>query len=133
MKIQTKTKIKILTEHEIETICAHLSSIIYKRDANLIYKGHVPMVGHLLVDGEITFVKSSRPILKLKKGSVFGVKELIEGTPFPFNTQVSPETEVVILDRSTIQEILASGDKELQRILVDILSAKGNLRLVKAE
>ncbi len=89
---------------------------LYKRDADIIYKGHIPQCGFILKEGEITLRTSKNKYFKLTEGSLIGVKELMNCRPFKFDANIKSDSIVYILDRSTIVEILKSNNKTLSKL-----------------
>lgn len=75
-------------------------------ETQIIYEGHIPNVGYLLLEGEAFLCKRNRPVQKLHKNSLIGVEELLDHRPFKWSLKVGPGTKLLILDRSTLMEIL---------------------------
>ena len=91
----------------------------YKRDADIIYKGHVPHCGFLLLEGEITLRLSKTKILTLNKCSLIGIRELMNAEPFKFDAYIKSDSKVYILDRSTVNELLKSENEKLKALFFD--------------
>lgn len=89
----------------------HLEQGEYQRieinfETHVIYEGHIPNVGYLLLEGDAYLCKRNRPLQRLQKNSLVGVEELLGHTPFKWGLKVGPGTKLLILDRSTLMEIL---------------------------
>ncbi len=107
----TKVSTKIINDLEKISSCRQ-----YKKGANIIYKGHIPHCGFLLIEGEITLTHSKSKITIVHEGSLIGIKELMNSSPFQFNASIKPESRVYILDKSTVNEILGGVNTTLREI-----------------
>jgi CRP-like cAMP-binding protein len=99
-------KIEEVTSYHVEAFQNFTSPRIYNTESELIYEGQTPHAGYLLLEGEIHFIKRRSIIQKILPGTLFGVAELMNKTPFKFTVKIMPNSKVCILDRSTIQELL---------------------------
>lgn len=96
---------------------------VYNAESELIYEGHVPTAGYLLLDGEIHFLKRKRVVETAKSGSLFGVSELMNHTPLKYTVRIQPGSKVCILDKSSIKELLNEmSDGDLPDIFKDLVA-----------
>jgi CRP-like cAMP-binding protein len=101
--------VEINTFQDLGKLAEHVDVRVYNRDTNLIYKGHIPHVAYILVSGKIIIKTKGRDV-ELEKGSVVGVKELLSNTPFRYNVKIESGSEVFILDKSTLIEMMDHQD-----------------------
>jgi CRP-like cAMP-binding protein len=107
---------------ELVSKLAKLSArLTYPVDAEIIYEGHTPIVAILLTKGRIKLVRGRRVRKILERGSLLGVPELMNNSPFEYTAQINRGSEIIYLDRSTIKEILEGTDPELAEIFVELL------------
>ena len=104
--------IDILPAKYIENLLSHCKPSTYNTESELIYEGHIPTAGYLLLDGEINFVKRKRVIQTIKSGTLFGVIELMESSPLKYSVKITPNSKVCILDKSTVKELLEKLSKD---------------------
>lgn len=102
---------------DIETLLQHTPARVFNRQTDLIYKGHIPHAAYLLVNGRMCLKDKSHE-LPLEKGAIVGIKEILSNTPFKYNVVISEGSEVLILDKSTIEELSSNG--HLHAIVKDI-------------
>ncbi|MBT6325773.1 MAG: cyclic nucleotide-binding domain-containing protein [Bdellovibrionales bacterium] len=93
-----------------------VSARLYRNNADIIYKGHIPHCGFLLLKGEITLTISKTEKIILDSGSLIGVRELMQSDPIGFDVKISSNSSVLILDRSTVDEILKSDNEGLKEL-----------------
>ena len=79
---------------------------VYNAESELIYEGHVPTAGYLLIEGEVHFLKRKRVVQTAKEGALFGVSELMNNYPVKYTVRIQPNSKVCILDKSTIKELI---------------------------
>lgn len=70
----------------------------------LFYEGQVPIVAYLLVDGSIVLFKKKKIKNILKAGSLVGLNELLSNSPSKLSAQVSADSILCFLDKSTMLE-----------------------------
>ena len=74
--------------------------------------GHIPTAGYLLLDGEINFIKRKSIIQTIKSGTLFGVTELTDKSPLKYAVKITQNSNVCILDKSTVKELLGKLTKD---------------------
>lgn len=104
-----------LEKGEFQRIEVHFETCI-------IYEGHIPHVGYLLLHGEAFLCKRGRPLQKLQQHSLIGVEELFSHSPFKWELRVSPGTALLVLDRSTLLEILNDRDHTAHSLIKDLIA-----------
>jgi hypothetical protein len=80
--------------------------VTFKKSGKLFYKNHTPFSGHLVLSSGVWLNKSRNDRFELPEGSVFGVKELLNKHPFPFSVNIEAGTKMVIIDHSTLKELV---------------------------
>lgn len=83
----------------------------------LFYEGQVPIVAYLLIDGSIVLLKKKKIKNILKAGSLIGLNELLSNSPSKLTAQVSADSVLCFLDKSTMLEFpdLVSKLKEIKK------------------
>lgn len=112
-----------LSEELVARLSEISSRLKYPVDAEIIYEGHTPIVGILLVAGRIKLVRGRRVRQVLERGALLGVPELLEKKAFEYTAQIQGGSEICYLDQSTIQEILRSDDEELISLFQGLIEA----------
>lgn len=110
-----KANLELINSTQIECLSQFSEPRTYQTETEIIYEGHVPHAGFLLVEGSISFYRNKKLISKLESGSLFGIAELMAHTPFPYTAVITPGSKVAILDRSTVLE-LKNKAKELSQL-----------------
>lgn len=96
---------------------------VYNTESELIYEGHSPTAGYLLIEGEIHFLKRKRLVKTALSGSLFGIIELMNHTPIKYTARIQEGSKVCILDKSTIKELLKEiEDNELPEIFRELVA-----------
>lgn len=80
---------------------------LYNAESEIIYEGHTPTAGYLLIKGEVHFLKRKRVVQTADTGSLFGVLELMNNQPLKYTVRIQPNSQVCILDKSTIKELIS--------------------------
>ena len=114
--MKKKPIITKLLQELIQTVSSVSSLKQYKNKADIIYKGHIPHSGFLLVDGRITLKSSRDKSFDIFNGSLIGVRELMNAEPFNFDAQIESNSSVYILDKSTVNEILFGENPLLKEV-----------------
>lgn len=105
----------------IERLTSYAPPLIYTVDQEIHYEGHIPIVGYLLIDGQIKLTKNDRLKLVLEAGHLFGLPELMSGAPFDFTAKITRQSQICYLDRSTVLEIMDGEDQLSRQFLGSVL------------
>jgi len=89
----------------------------YEVEADLIYEGHTPIVGILLLSGKIKLYRGRRLRQQLDKGHLLGVRELMLNLAFEYTARIIAGSEICYLDRSTMLELLEDEDERLSELI----------------
>ena len=120
MRIMTDTIFR-LQPSVIKSLKSYAPPLVYSIDQEIHYEGHIPIVGYLILDGQIKLTKNDRLKLVLEAGHLFGLTELMNRMPFDFTAKVSKQSRICYLDRSTILEIMESEDQLSRQFLDSVL------------
>lgn len=112
----------ILNIKQLKVLTGVLNSKTYKREAPLIYKGHIPHVGFLLLSGSI-LVGSKKNRRCLNVGTVFGLREMMLRSPVRQDYTITSGTKVCIIDRSSIKEIYKGRSDEIRNLITEIIAS----------
>ena len=123
--MNTKDDFIKISDELINKIKSVSSSHCYSTQSDLFYEGQTPIVGYLLLEGYIHLTKNKKIKGILDPGTLLGLKELMNNEAVDVDAQILPNTKVCFLDRSTILEILESGDNrsELSDFFNQVVSA----------
>ncbi len=105
----------------IERLKSYAPPLLYSIDQAIHYEGHIPIVGYLLLEGQIKLTRNDRLKLVLEAGHLFGLAELMNGISFDFTAKVSKQSRICYLDRSTVLEIMESEDQLSRQFLDSVL------------
>lgn len=107
----------------IDKIIALAETRKYTTDVDLYYEGHIPIVAYLIVEGSGFLFKKRRKNISLKRGDLIGLIEVLSHEPSVYGAHIHNQSEVVFLDRSTIQEVMDQDvDQELKEVFESLLS-----------
>lgn len=76
----------------------------FRNLTELIYKDHIPIVAFYIIKGIITLKYSSRKTKDLTSGEFIALEDLENNTPLKFTVIAQKDSEIAILDRTTINE-----------------------------
>lgn len=115
----------ILAQDEITFLLTFWRRQIYQVKTEIFYEGQIPNAGHVLLKGEILLKKGRKLIRKVHAGEIIGLKELIDRRPAPYTAHIAPQSEVIIVDKSTASEIFGH-----QQVLTKLPNLVSNINLV---
>ncbi len=87
----------------------------------LFYEGQIPIVAYLIVTGKISLYKTKKIKNIIKEGNIVGFNELMTNSPSKLNAEVSGESSLCFLDKSTMIEILKFENSEISNLLNSII------------
>lgn len=117
MVIKTLIKLDKKSIEKLKEICRIQ---IFSIGTPLFYQGHIPMVGYLVIDGSINLIKNKKIKSTVRAGGVIGVKELFENTPSSVTAEVTSNTTICYIDRSTVQDLIKNNDLELANLFQNL-------------
>lgn len=115
--------VDILPEKYLDNLLKHCPVSTYQTETEIIYEGHMPNAGYLLIEGEINFLKRKRIIHTIGPGTLFGVCELMDKSKIQYTVKISKNSKVCILDKSTVKELLEKlSEDELPHIFKSLVA-----------
>jgi CRP-like cAMP-binding protein len=84
----------------------------------LFYEGQVPIVAYLVIAGRISLFKNKKVKNIVKEGNLIGVNELMTNSPSKMNAEVSADSSLCFLDKSTMLEIMNFEKSELSNLFL---------------
>jgi CRP-like cAMP-binding protein len=87
---------------------------------HLFYEGQIPIVAYLVISGGIILSRNKKIKNVIKPGSIIGINELYNKSPSQMDAEVSPESTLCFLDKSTMLEIMNLKNSELSNLFAEI-------------
>jgi CRP-like cAMP-binding protein len=115
--IKMKSSIIHLCPETVSKLQEKSVAMKYQVEVDMIYEGHIPIVGILLLFGRIKLYRGRRLKQQLDRGHLLGVRELMQGVPFEYTARICSGSEICYLDKSTILELLQHEDQELVELI----------------
>lgn len=100
-----KTRVENLKPKELKKLLLNVGSRIYKTRSELIYKGHIPLAGFILIEGAIDIMQGKKLVGSIVPGQLLGLNEALNHIPFKYQAIIEANSEVIILDQSTLKEL----------------------------
>lgn len=117
MEWQKKDSIIKFDPKVVQAIEGHGGHLKCQSDMTLFYEGHVPIVVYLLKSGRINVGQGKRKLFQLSPGEILGLNEFYQKCPSLFWAQVQEGSELIYIDRSTLDELITDGPKKVQEVL----------------
>ncbi|MGB0455112.1 MAG: hypothetical protein ACPGJV_15490 [Bacteriovoracaceae bacterium] len=102
-----------LSETVLTKLLKYCEKREYVADQDVIYKGHSPHVGFLIIKG-IGIAKGSKSVKYLAPGVCVGIRELANGGQLKYNFQIKSGAVTLIVDKSALYEMRESEDPDIQ-------------------
>ena len=119
----TKQNIAILPQSLVNYLVkSEFQMIEVRYESTIIYEGHTPHAGYLLLEGEAILCKRNRPLQKLQNRSLIGVEELLGHKAFKWDLRLKPGSKLLVLDKSTVKEILENQQHEAHQYLSSLIA-----------
>lgn len=106
-----------LSEAVIETLKGLQQPLFFQNDFDLVYESQVPSVGIVFLQGEVKLLKKRKVLDSLPTGSMIGIHNLINNTPFPMGVKICKNSSVLMLEKSTLLEALNQKSGILYQII----------------
>ena len=119
MSISSK-KHNILSNVQLAALKRYLPERYYQKDTEVIYRGHIPQVGFILLFGKM-YLKKTRIQTDIVIGEVHGVRELYSNSPYRYTVGILKGSSVLIIDRSSLTELQNTSDNEVRDIITHLL------------
>lgn len=119
-----KTLIRLDRDHINKIRSIALKENSFRSASTLFYEGQTPIVAYLVVEGAVNLLKNRKIKTSLRSGALIGLKELMLNKPVPLEAKAEPNTSLLFLDRSTIQEIInATHGTDLSMLFRELVEA----------
>lgn len=102
---RNKTRPFSLTLQDVEALKKIFDTNHYQVTQDIIYEGQTPHVGFVLVDGEVQLKKRNKVVKSIQDQSVIGINELVNNTKSSYSIGITKDSDVIILDRSSLNEL----------------------------
>lgn len=115
----------IQEDKELITLKSLWKPRAFPNDCELIYEGQVPNMAFLVSEGEVYLKKRKQIAEILNEGSLVGLVELLNHTPFKYTLQVPPHAKLCLLDKFTLKQVLFSSENhpQVHQTLYPLVSA----------
>lgn len=104
----------------LDFLQGYCSEIVYERDEIIIYEGHVPRVGFVLLEGKLEIIMSKSK-KEVTPNNAIGVRELAKNQPYKYTVKIYPNTKVLPLDRSTLLSLCEVDDENIRDFANELL------------
>lgn len=122
MKWQDNENIISLSPQQLEKVLDFGTTLKCPKDTPLFYEGHIPIVVYVLKSGIIQIGKSRKETQMIRPGQVIGLKDFSAQTPSLFWATALKDSELIYIDKSTLNEIIHHGPNELKSKLIAVAS-----------
>lgn len=112
-----KYLIRELSLRETNLLKKHFQSLVFNFDFDLVYESQVPNIGVVLLNGNISFMKKKKVQFSASPYSMMGISMLLKNEPSEYSYRIMGNSEVIIIQKSIILEVLSDKDSELYTIL----------------
>ncbi len=113
---------KILSPEDLDLAISKGELQNYLTNAVLIYKGHIPYVGHILFEGEFILHFENHEYRCCTPGFFIGIDHLLNREPINFQLSVSKNTQIITLNLFMINSLLKKNDEKNTSFLKKILN-----------
>lgn len=104
-----------------QAIEQHGGKLVCQSDMILFYEGHVPIVVYLLKSGIIEVGQGKKKLFQLKPGETLGLNEFYQKCPSLVWARAIKGSEIIYIDKSTLNELITKGPKKIQELLCQVL------------
>lgn len=115
------TSSKLLNSKQIDFFLQRIDPSYYQPETPLFYEGQIPQAAFILLGGEFSLKKNSKPVRSYEIGSLVGIKELIHFIPSKFRLTSSKRSKVIIISKSFLNEYLKDGVGVCHEILKEFI------------
>ncbi len=92
----------------------------------LFYEGQVPIVAYLIISGSVVLSKNKKVRSVVNEGHIIGLNELMSHSPSKLCAEVSPDSTLCFLDKSTMLEIINHEKSELSKFFARLTEPRLN-------
>src|SRR3989344_2315559 len=106
-------KLKRLDLLEIDLLKSHFEELCFPFACDFSYERQVPLIGLLLLSGEICFFKNKKLIATVQPGFLLGVHHLINFIPNRFRWHVKKNSNLLVMPKSEIINVLKDHESQI--------------------
>lgn len=114
-----------LNIEEVNYLKKFASVQVFNSETTIVYKNQIPTAAYLLLNGEIEISDKRKAFSEVfKKDHLFCLKEIYLHKKIKYNINIKAGSEVLIIDRSTVIELLNKNTfkNPLSHLLADLAS-----------
>jgi|SRR5690606_31268195 len=108
--------VKRLSSFEVENLKKCFSSTSFEQSFILTYEGQIPTIGFVLLRGTIELLKKNKIVMVIPPGFLLGAHQLIKNEVTEFSYRLVSPSEILVLQKSTILQILQDRGSEIYSI-----------------
>lgn len=108
-----------LSKKELKELKSLIPVSSYNAYDELIYEGHFPKVAYVFLSGKMSLHQKKKLVKELEPGTLIGAKELMDSRSLPYSVSIYPDSETIVLDKSTLLELMNSDHEVLKLLLSD--------------
>jgi len=127
--------LQLLSEREVEELASACSLVAYAVGDTIIKQGEYGETFYMLKSGEVAVSRDNVEVVRLKQGSFFGERALLEDEPRGATITATSETECYVIDRldfnrhlGSLEDIMKMHTNKLERVKAERLIQLQDLR-----
>lgn len=105
-------KIYPLNSAQIKALKDGFEILTFPSDFDLVYENQVPNAGIALIEGKVELIRNAKVEEVIQKGHLFGIHQLLAGTPVGLGCRVKANSKIILLGKSDLMNF--SEDKKSQ-------------------
>lgn len=111
---------KYLRDQDIQLLRKHFDVLTINRPYQMVYENQIPQVAMILLSGS-ALLKSKRKIIKtIDPGILLGAYHLIHEHPVVFGCEISAKSEVLLIHKSEIIEIVVADPSDPRKLILAV-------------
>jgi len=114
-----------LNTNEINYLKKFASERIFNSEMTIIYKNQIPTAAYLILEGSIEITNKRKNFSQLLgQNHLIGLKEIYAHKKIKFNIDIKSGSKVLIIDHSTVLELLNKNriENPISHLLADMAS-----------
>ena len=113
---------KKLTASEIKILKDHFQSLTFPTNCELTYESQIPNTGIVLISGELALYHKKKLTQMLTPAWMLGLYDLINNKPSQHSYKVTGKSELMIISKSDILEVLSHENSSLRSLFLAALN-----------
>lgn len=107
---------KMLTAKELKLLKQNFEPVTFNNFFILVHEKQVPSTCIILLNGKLEFLKHKKVEKFIEPGILLGVSHLIHNNPVKFDWKITDGSEVILIQKTDILEILEDKESDLYPI-----------------